>query len=274
MMSETRARASRLARWLGSLERNGFTGRRAPASPTAVDAPGGVIGGRGAGGVGGIEAVVAGCIGGGAGRAGGAPGVGGGVPATEPVNGRGAAGGIDVADGDDVVGAAGGLLDEPGTNGGADGPAPLGARAGVNPGVAGGELNSGIPPLGDGGVAVAVTGPDSDRWRGIAGDSTVLAGLGGGGAGVYGGAAGAVDWVEGCAGGVAVRGVAAAGVATPLGAGIVMTPLQTEHRARTPLGGTFAGSTRKIERQSGQLTFIHSLRSCEPRVSPALALAA
>ena len=40
-----------------------------------------------------------------------------------------------------------------------------------------------------------------------------------------------------------------------------MTPLHTEHRARTPAGGTFAGSTRKMDRQSGQLTFIRSLRS-------------
>jgi len=32
-----------------------------------------------------------------------------------------------------------------------------------------------------------------------------------------------------------------------------ITPPQTEQRARTPAGGTFAGSTRKIERQSGQL---------------------
>jgi hypothetical protein len=37
---------------------------------------------------------------------------------------------------------------------------------------------------------------------------------------------------------------------------IVMTPPQTEHRARTALGGTFAGSTRKTERHSGQETFI------------------
>ena len=270
MMSETRARASRLARWLGSLERNGFTGRRAPPSPTAVDAPGGVIGGRGVGAAGGIDALAAGGVGGDAGRGVGA-GVGAEVVALGPVNGLGAADGIDVAAGEDDVGGAGGLLEDPGTNGGADGAAPPG-RAGVNPGVAGGELNSGIPPVGDGGVAVAMIGPDSDRWRGIAGDSPVLVGFGGG-AGVYGGAGGAVNGADPCADGVAARAVAA-GVVTPLGAGMLMTPLQTEHRARTPLGGTFAGSTRKIERQSGQLTFIHSLRSCEPRVSPAAAPAA
>src|SRR5687768_16627143 len=44
-----------------------------------------------------------------------------------------------------------------------------------------------------------------------------------------------------------------------------MIPLQTEHRAFTPVGGTFAGSTRKTERQSGQLTFISEL---PPSVTP------
>jgi N-acetylglucosamine-6-phosphate deacetylase len=53
-----------------------------------------------------------------------------------------------------------------------------------------------------------------------------------------------------------------------------MTPLQTEQRARTPEEGTLAGSTRKMERQSGQLTFIHSLRSDVHREMPAAAPAA
>jgi hypothetical protein len=35
-----------------------------------------------------------------------------------------------------------------------------------------------------------------------------------------------------------------------------MTPPQTEQRARTPVAGTLAGSTRKMERHSGQVTFI------------------
>lgn len=35
----------------------------------------------------------------------------------------------------------------------------------------------------------------------------------------------------------------------------VITPPQTEHRARTIVDGTFAGSTRKTERHSGQETF-------------------
>src|SRR5256885_16507111 len=112
MMSETSARASRLARWLGSLKRNGLTGRRAPPS-TAEDAPGGVIGGRDAWAGGGIEGEVgaAGGAGGGAGRAEGAAGIGVGVSATGPVNGLGAGGGVGVTDAADVPGAAGGLLD-------------------------------------------------------------------------------------------------------------------------------------------------------------------
>ena len=35
-----------------------------------------------------------------------------------------------------------------------------------------------------------------------------------------------------------------------------ITPPHTEHRARTPAGGTFAGSTLKIERHSGHATFM------------------
>lgn len=38
-----------------------------------------------------------------------------------------------------------------------------------------------------------------------------------------------------------------------------ITPPQTEQRARTPVAGTFAGSTRKTERHSGQETVIVSI---------------
>src|SRR5687767_15605460 len=55
------------------------------------------------------------------------------------------------------------------------------------------------------------------------------------------------------------RGELPDGVPVLVGPGIEMIPLQTEHRAFTPVGGTFAGSTRKTERQSGQLTFISEL---------------
>ena len=39
-----------------------------------------------------------------------------------------------------------------------------------------------------------------------------------------------------------------------------ITPLQAEHRARTPPVGTFAGSTRYVVEHCGQLTFIPRLR--------------
>ena len=204
-----------------------------------------------------------------------APGGGGGALAIGP---GAAGGGVGAADGLLADPGTNGGADDPGTNGGADGAVPDGGRDGTNAGgVADGY--SGIPPVGDGGVAVAVIGPLSSRRRGGAGISAVRVGLGGAGGAVYGlGAAGGngcgfcVDGVA--AGGVVERATDDVGVLTPLGAGIVITPLQTEHRARTPFGGTFAGSTRKIERQSGQLTFIHFLRSCEHRVSPAAAPAA
>src|SRR5690349_3268081 len=134
MMSETSARASRFARWLGSLERNGFTGRRAPASATDGEAPGGVIiigfGGCAADG-GALDAAVTG----------GAPGGIGGTAA----RGVGAGGGVgEVATAPDarpgLIGGAGGLFEEPGTNGGADGAPLAGCRGGTNGG--GDEPNS------------------------------------------------------------------------------------------------------------------------------------
>lgn len=61
-------------------------------------------------------------------------------------------------------------------------------------------------------------------------------------------------------------GVANADCTTPADAGVTMTgsvppliamiPPHTEQRARTPLAGTLAGSTRKTDRQSGQDTVI------------------
>src|SRR6185312_9896697 len=49
---------------------------------------------------------------------------------------------------------------------------------------------------------------------------------------------------------------------------MAITPPHTEHRARTPASGIFAGSTRKIDPHSGQTTFI------APFSSPRCALAA
>ena len=115
-MSETRARASRFARWSGSLERNGLSGRRAPPSPIAGDAPGGVAGGRG-----------------GAGRAAGAEGTNGAAdgPVVE-VTGRG--GGTDAAGGAPAVnGGSGG--------GGVNSGSPLVGDGGVTVAVTGPRLS-------------------------------------------------------------------------------------------------------------------------------------
>jgi hypothetical protein len=171
---------------------------------------------------------------------------------------------------------------------------PEGLKGGCG-GVCGAGENSGSPEAGEGGVAVAavvVRSIDSGRGRGVVGTSADH-GCGGGAAGR--GADGAGDdgavgvrcevspkiaVFQSLFGGVGrggvdagsfedgeVRWVSVGGVFCPVGAGIEITPPQTEQRARTPAGGTFAGSTRKIERQSGQLTFIHFLRSFAARVS-------
>jgi hypothetical protein len=171
---------------------------------------------------------------------------------------------------------------------------PEGLKGGCG-GVCGAGVNPGSPDVGEGGVAVAaavVRSIDSGRGRGAAGTSTDHGCCGGpaergvdgagddgaagvrcevspkmavfqslfGGVGRGGGGAGSFEDGE-------VRWVSVGGVFCPVGAGIEITPPQTEQRARTPAGGTFAGSTRKIERQSGQLTFIHFLRSFAARVS-------
>src|SRR5438046_6431810 len=96
MMSETSARASRLARWFGSLDRNGLRGRRAPPSPIAGDAPGGVAGGRCAAGRlpvaggtnGGAEGIGARAVAGVNGE------IGGGAPGPGGVNGGTGGGGV------------------------------------------------------------------------------------------------------------------------------------------------------------------------------------
>jgi len=53
-------------------------------------------------------------------------------------------------------------------------------------------------------------------------------------------------------------GCGPAAMASALGSGTGITPPQIEHRARTPPGGTFAGSTRKIDEHCGHPTFIAS----------------
>ena len=177
------------------------------------------------------------------------------------------------------------------------GATPEGLKGGCG-GVCGAGVNSGRPDACEGGVAVAATVVRSiDSGRGAAGTSADH-GCGGGPAGrgaddgdddgadddgaagvrceaspkiaVFQSLLGGVGRAAACGGSLedgAVCWLPVGGVFWPVGAGIEITPPQTEQRARTPAGGTFAGSTRKIERQSGQLTFIHSLRSFAARVS-------
>jgi len=147
MMSETSARASRFARWSGSLERNGLTGRRAPLAGDATD---GVAGGWAA-----------------AGRD--VAGTNGGVDVTGAVP----VGGVNGDTGTVPIGGVNGVTGAGGT---------AGAGRGVNGGTGGGDANSGSPVLGDGGVAVAVTGPLSGGrlGRGVAGTSAARGGCGAG----------------------------------------------------------------------------------------------
>jgi len=175
----------------------------------------------------------------------------------------------------------------PGTKGGAAG-APYGSAAGgVNGGTAGGGVNSGKPEVGEGGVAVAAAEARSMDSGLDLGPPCTSEARGLGAAGAAGRCAGGTDdarWPEllkgagsqpSCACGVEreracdadseaeapARGEPVTGVVWPVGAGMGITPPQTEQRALTPTVGTLAGSTRKIERQSGQLTFIHPLQS-------------
>src|SRR3990170_1475477 len=180
MMSEPSPFASRLARWSGSLDRNGLTGRLAPAGVLVLTADGA-----------------------GAGAAAGEKGLGDGGAAGD--------GGAD-RDGGTYGGGTGGVK-----AGGAAGAGRCGAL-----GVEKGE-ESHAPCVG--GVA------RGRAWAGLS--------------------------VPG-----EIREVLPEGVLVPVGAGMVMIPLHTEQRARTPVAGTLAGSTRKTERHSGQLTFIHFLPQC------------
>jgi len=163
--------------------------------------------------------------------------------------GRGGAGGA----------TAGGAATGAAAGGAADG-AAAGGRAGggtTGCGGAGGAATVGVAD-GAGGVAIAGGGACTGAGGGGAGGS---AALGAAGAGATGGGAGGV--CTGCAGRAAMIGalplVDANSSAAPEGGEIVITPPQTEQRARTVVEGTRAGSTRKTERHSGQATFTRGL---------------
>jgi hypothetical protein len=120
--------------------------------------------------------------------------------------------------------------------------AGVGARGGTT-GTGGGVGARG----GGGGGGVTARGSSIASGSGIASKSESNSGVGtrSGNDGAGGGA------IDAAASGALARDadVANSGALTEI------TPPQTEQRARTPPSGTFAGSTLKIDRQSGHVTF-------------------
>lgn len=153
--------------------------------------------------------------------------------------------GRDVAD--DAGGVAGGAPPTEGDirTGRVDGAAAAGVArcAGVTArgiGVGNGSAVGGVPASGGVGVAQRDAG---DAAAGVAvGQASA-------------GPAPAV--APGAAAGTAATGVDGAANSSSIGAAAptMMTPPQTEQRARTPADGTFSGSTRKTELHSGHETF-------------------
>ncbi len=118
-------------------------------------------------------------------------------------------------------------------------------------GVAGRDVGvgNGIAAVGDAGVAIAGRGGGVGvgASRGAVGEVDAGAGVGTElGARLGGGA----PSDSGVAAGV---GANSSSIGAP--APTMMTPPHTEHRARTPPDGTFAGSTRNTELHSGHETF-------------------
>jgi len=225
------ARDRRRALALGSFAKNGLIGVRVGVA----DASRAVLA---------LAAATGACAGATNGRAGplgraGAPGIGGGA---------GAAGiaGVGRADG------IGGIV---GRGANAGGRAALDGSCGIEPA-------AGVPIAGRGGNIVGrgagvvigrgATGGTGGTNGGVAGRATGRA-VAAGGVANRGGALGATgatgaDATTGCA-------VGANSSSIELPAPIVMTPPQTEQRARRPKAGIFVGSTRNTDRHSGQETF-------------------
>lgn len=280
-MSDTRARARRFAFWFGSLARNGLIGALGAGPPAApaggaagpgragappgttpaaagADAPpagwGAPKAGRACGGTAG------GADGGRAGCAGAAPG----NPPPAPLAGMAGPGRAAGAAGRGcAAGAAGGRAAPPpdgdpiprcdGSSSEASGRVGDGGGIGGRPGMVIGRCGCAFCPPGAGGRGGNAAGPLArpPGWAAAAWPPCCHAG-GCGGAGCRGGPGMRPGGWTGCA--------APAGC-PPFAAPTEITPPHTEHRARTPAAGTFAGSTRKTDRHSGQLTFIAIPRS-------------
>ena len=242
-MSETRARANRLARWCGSRARYGLTwppaagagaGRAGAGGPAGVATRGGALGGGAAGGA--ARATGAGAGGGAARRA--AAGVG-----TRGVAGPGMFteldGGVGIAQR-----ASGGVANAPRGTAAPGGAAGLG-MGGVS-GRSGFVSSNGIP-----------ASPASAA-------APVGAGAGGGavGAGVATGV-GVPGWT------CAVPAAAASLRSAAVGSGTGITPPQIAQRARTPPARTLAGTTRNIDEHCGQPTFMASCLQVDDRLCAA-----
>ena len=214
------------------------------------------------------------------GNASGAPGL---VDAGEAGRGGAANGGRakGTAGRDDpaAAGAAGvdGGVNGRGSDDGAEGvgleaAAPVGADVA---GVAGATAGWLVDGVGDrGGAAGAGAGCERERTparRGLSAtaESAVGARAGAGAVGGWSGAAGAASDREVPAAPPAVAVAASvANSRAALAAGdTVITPPQTEHRARTDVGGILAGSTRKTDRHSGHVTF-----TTDPPREPSVAI--
>lgn len=188
------------------------------------------------------------------------------------VGNRAGAGGVmkvgALGDGDDVIGAGDAGM-APGVGWAGLAAAGVGDAGGGDAG--GGDAGGGTTSR-DG---TALNGTGAGVAIGAAAEGAVAAGIGGGDGG-----AGGTDAAVGGDAGMAIAGLVPAGVYGRCGVGrdgrgaatapseagvteigseppaIAMTPPHTEQRARTPVAGTFAGSTRKTDRQSGQETVI------------------
>ena len=173
--------------------------------------------------------------------------------------------GDDVGANGDIRGAPGG-----GTIGGADAGAAAGAGAEATAGARGGVSCTGADTAGLSPGGVTADGRDgmlvSADVRGCCAGALACAAnaacIGCGGVGIETGGRGGS--------GAETDGRWRGGVADVCGAGadavksssmrprspMPITPPHTEHRARTPASGIFAGSTRKTELHSGQVTFM------------------
>src|SRR5437764_6193687 len=230
--SDTSARARRRAFCFGSCTMKGFTGRSGPVMRCPGGAPGAALGAGGAG------AGAAGRTGGVVARAGGT-----GPAAGARTGAVGDTGGRSVGVGGAAAGAAGGATGRGGAAGAAGAAGGAGAR---------------------GGVLGAETGPEKRGMPGGRG-GTGTDGGGGGGAGARGAGGGGAA-AAGATGAAGARWAAGtAGAAAPVAGFTGNTLLHTAQRARTPPGGTLAGSTRYTVSHDGQVTFI----SRPPRSHPA-----